>query len=108
MINCYHNTEFRNIAIKAFEFFIHEKINFFYEQKTLILGDLEQKIVEIKNIEELTTIKEEDYFDFQNAIREVCGDNPIKPPEVPDPDEDPRITAMKAKARARDRLKAKQ
>ena len=107
-INCYHNTEFRKVAIEAFNFFIHEKINFFYEEKMLIVGDLEKVVSEIESVDDLITIKEEDYFDFQNMIREVCGDKPIKLPEPPNPNEDPRITAMKAKARARDRLKAKQ
>lgn len=73
----------------------------------LIVGDLEKVVSEIESVDDLITIKEEDYFDFQNMIREVCGDKPIKLPEPPNPNEDPRITAMKAKARARDRLKAK-
>ena len=108
LINCYHSEEFRNVAVQAFKFFIHETINFFYDQKMLVIGDLETVVTKIETIEELITITEEEYFDFQNMIREVCGDKPLKPPEVSDPDEDPRITAMKAKARARDRLKAKQ
>jgi hypothetical protein len=107
LINCYHNAEFRAIAQEAFEFFTHESINFFYEEKTLIVGNLEEAVAKATSIEEFITIKEEDYFDFQNAIREVCGDNPIKPPEPPDPDEDPRITAIKARARERDRIKAR-
>jgi hypothetical protein len=73
----------------------------------LVIGDLEKVVQKINNVDELITITEDDYFEFQNAIREVCGDNPIKPPEPPDPDEDPRIAAIKAKARERDRIKAK-
>jgi hypothetical protein len=107
LINCYHNEDFKTVALQAFEFFIHEPINFFYEQKMLVVGKLEKVVTDITRIEELITIKEEEYFDFQNIIREVCGDKPIKPPEPPNPDEDPRITAMKAKARERDRLKAR-
>ena len=108
LINCYHNAEFRQVATKAFEFFIHEPINFFYEQKMLIVGNLEKVVTEIEKVEDLITITEDEYFDFQNMIREVCGDKPLNPPEPPNPNEDPRITAMKAKARARDRAKAKQ
>jgi hypothetical protein len=37
----------------------------------------------------------------------AVGEKPQKPPEPVDPDEDPRITRMKAKARERDRIKAK-
>ena len=108
LINCYHSQEFKEVAIKAFEFFLHQKVNFFYEQKMLVLGDLEEVAVKIETLDDLITIKEEEYFEFQNIIREVCGDKPLKPPEPPNPNEDPRITAMKAKARARDRAKAKQ
>ena len=107
LINCYHNKDFKTVALQAFEFFIHEPINFFYEQKMLVVGKLEKVVTDITKIEELITITEDEYFDFQNIIREVCGDKPIKPPEAPNPDEDPRITAMKAKARERDRLKAR-
>ena len=108
LINCYHSAEFRAVAEQAFEFFIHERVNFFYEQKMLVIGNLEAVVIKIEKIDDLITIKEEEYFDFQNMIREVCGEKPLKPPEPPNPNEDPRITAMKAKARARDRLKAKQ
>ena len=108
LINCYHSVEFRKIAVEAFEFFIHDTVNFFYEQKKLVIGDLEKVAIKIDTIEQLVSIEEEEYFDFQNIVREVCGNKPLTLPEPPDPDEDPRITAIKAKARARDRAKAKQ
>ena len=106
--NCFHSPEFKHIASEAFMFFLHEPVSFFYEEKMIVIGDLNKVVTKIKSINELITIKEEDYFDFQNAVREVCGDKPIDPAERPNPNEDPRITAMKAKARERDRLKAKQ
>jgi hypothetical protein len=40
-------------------------------------------------------------------IRIVSGIDELKPPIPDDPDEDPRITAIKKKARERDRLKIK-
>ena len=49
-------------------------------------------------------ITEEEYFDFQNAIREALGEKKVEPP---DPDEDPRVKRIKAKARYRDKVKAK-
>lgn len=108
LINCYHSPQFKVVAEKAFQFFIHEQINFFFEQKLLVIGNLEQVVTKIDSVDKLITITEEEYFDFQNIIREVCGDKPLKPPEPPNPDEDPRITAIKAKARERDRIKARQ
>ena len=73
----------------------------------LVIGELEELVTKIDSVDDLIVIKEEEYFDFQNIIREACGDKPLKPPEPPNPNEDPRITAIKAKARARDRIKAK-
>jgi hypothetical protein len=73
----------------------------------IIVGNLEKAVRAATSLNDFIIINEEDYFDFQNAIREVCGDSPQKPSEAPNPNEDPRIAAIKAKARARDRLKAK-
>jgi hypothetical protein len=81
----------------AFEFFLHEKVKFVYEEKKILVGEQDN----------IRVITEDMYFDFQNAIRVSMGQKPIKA-EIPDPDEDPRITAMKRKARERDRIKAKQ
>ena len=107
LINSFHNANFQQIAKEAFEFFTHEKIYFFFEEKMIVVGDLEQTIPKIKSLDDLVTIKEEEYFDFQNAIRAALGEKEIKPPEPENPDEDPRITEMKRKARERDRIKAK-
>ena len=106
--NSYYSMEFRVIANEAFKFFIHEPINFLYEEKMLVIGDLEKVVTEIHDIKELVTLSEEEYFEFQNTIREACGIKPLAPPEPPNPDEDPRITEIKARARMRDRIKAKQ
>lgn len=43
-INCYHYPEFLEIAKLAFEFFLHEKVNFFYEQKLIVIGDLATEV----------------------------------------------------------------
>jgi hypothetical protein len=78
-----------------------------YEQKLIIVGKLESVVTKIKSIQDLDIITENDFFDFQNAIREVCGEKTIKPPEPPDPNEDPRITKIKEGAKRRDRIKTK-
>ena len=108
LINCYHSPQFRQIAENAFQFFLRQPVNFFYEQKMIVIGDLEEMVKKIESVDDLVCIKEEEYFDFQNIIREACGDKIVKKEEAPDPDEDPRIAAIKARARARDRIKAKQ
>ena len=107
LINSYHNDTFRIITEKAFEFFLHEKISFLFEEKTILVGDLEKRILEIESLDQIVKINEDNYFDFQNLIRIACGDEPIEPPAPPDTNEDPRIAKMKMKARERDRIKAR-
>lgn len=96
----YNNAQFKAILERAFSFFIHEPIIILPESKQIILGSLK----EIKNVQELRVLDEAKFFDFQNLIRESVGDKTVS---KPDPNEHPRIKAMKAKARLRDRVKAK-
>lgn len=96
----YNSLDFRNLLSKAFMFFVHEPIIILPEDKQISIGDLK----EAKSVTNLRMLTEEDYFDFQNMVREAVGKKPV---EKPDPDEHPRIKAMKAKARYRDRIKAK-
>ena len=106
--NCYNSKEFRDLTIEAFEFFCHTKVAFLFEEKKLIIGDLEKLVQEISDVSEIVYLLEDEYFDFQNAIREGMGDKPATPPEPVNPNEDPRIRRIKEKARERDRIKAKQ
>lgn len=106
--NCYNSKEFRDLTIEAFEFFCHTKVAFLFEEKKMIIGDLEKLVQEISEVSEIVYLLEDEYFDFQNTIREGMGDKPVKPPEPINPDEDPRIRRIKEKARERDRIKAKQ
>lgn len=102
--NCYNSKEYEKIAKEAFYFFTHKELNFLYEQKKIIVGDLEEEIKKAKNISDLIFLDEEEFFDFQNIIRESMGEKPIEPPN---PNEDPRVKRIKAKARYRDKIKAK-
>lgn len=99
--NAYNNTQFKDFLSEAFSFFIHEPVTFLFEHKQIILGDISK----CKTVEELRVLTEDIYFDFQNTIREAAGLDMI---ELPNPNEDPRVKAIKAKARYRDKLKAKQ
>ena len=99
--NAYNNPQFKHLLEQAFFLFTHEQIMILFEQKQIVIGDIK----EIKSVNELRILKEEDYFEFQNLIREAIGGKMIPPPN---PNEDPRVKAIKAKARYRDYLKAKQ
>ena len=103
--NSYHSKEYEILAKMAFEFFLHEKVSFLYEEKMIVVGDLREILPELKSLDQLITIKESEFFDFQNIVRQAINQEPVEPPN---PNEHPRIKAMKAKARYRDKIKAKQ
>ena len=105
LINSYNDKSLEKIAKQAFEFFIKEEVTFLYEQKMILIGNIEEIVKDISSIEELSLISEENYFQFQNKIRESLGEKPIEPP---DPNQHPKIRRMKALARYRDKIKAKQ
>lgn len=102
--SAYEDKEFENKIREAFRFFLHEEITILYENQVIVLGNLEKELTKVSNAEELRIIDEEEFFNLQNTVRTSLG---IAPVEKPDPDESPRIKRMKAKARLRDRIKAK-
>ena len=118
LANCYNSNEFTETVKDAFLFFTRQEVSFLYDQKTIIFGNLNKIVIDLKESSESETPKsitdivngigENEFFDFQNLIREAIGDKPLPPPTPPDPNEDPRIARIKAKARYRDRIKAKQ
>ena len=109
LFNCAYNDEKLKKAIQsAFYFFIKEPINFLFEEKKIIVGDLEKVVQNIDNLDQLRFLTENNYFNFQNEIRLAVGQKAIKPPVPIDPNEDPRIRRMKELARKRDAIKAKQ
>ena len=105
LASCYNSKEFLEIFKKAFKFFTKEEITPIFQLGFFIVGNLEEKLLKIKKIEDLVKLEEKDYFDFQNEIRKIVGMSIVEPPN---PNEHPKIRAMKAKARYRDKIKAKQ
>lgn len=101
--NSFHNKDFYELAREAFKFFLHEDVIFLYEQKMVVIGN-EEDLLKVKSVDDLRILREEDYFDFQNLIRRAIG---CKEVERPNPNEDPRVKRIKAKARYRDMIKAK-
>lgn len=97
----YRNEVMKELVEGAFFFFTHEPIITLYEDKKIIIGELKDKA----SLTNLRYISEENYFGFQNMIRDAIGAKIVEPPN---PNENPRIKAMKAKARLRDKIKAKQ
>lgn len=103
--NSYHNKDFEKLAKDAFYLFTHQDVTFLYDKKLILVGKLDKELKRVKNLNDLIFLDETNFFSFQNKIRESLGDKPIEPPN---PNEHPKIRRMKAKARYRDKIKAKQ
>ena len=108
MLNSQHTKGFSSVVQNAFQFFCHTNISFSFEDRRIIIGNKNEIVEKIKNQEEIIYLDETIFFDFSNMIRQSFGDKPEKPPEPVNPNEDPRITEIKRRARERDRIKAKQ
>ena len=104
MLNSMMREEFLKIVSDSFKFFIHEDVAILPDLEVVLIGKLEEDIDPEVDLEEPRVINEENFFDFQNEIRLSLGRNKEEPI---DEDEDPRVKRIKAKARYRDRLKAK-
>lgn len=104
LANCYHSKEIEELTKKAFEFFCHTTVSFLYDKKKLIIGDIEELLKTINSLDELVFFEEDEFFGFQNLVRESMGENAVQPPN---PNEHIRIKKMKAKSRYRDKVKAK-
>ena len=98
-LSCHYMQGFYPLVQAAFDFFCKAEVEV---QNDIILI----QTGESENFE-MACITQEEYFSFQNLLREACGDKQLQPPEPEDPNEDPRIRAIKEKARYRDKVKAK-
>jgi hypothetical protein len=99
----YSNPTFRETIKKGFFFYTHETVDFVFEEKAILIG-ADINLAVAKSVKDVKLLNEENYFDFQNCIREVNGIDRIEPP---DPNLHPKIKYMRAKARLRDKVKAK-
>ncbi len=96
----YNHEELNEVIRDAFMFFIHEPVTFLYEAQSILIGELTEK----PDISKVRLLNKDNFFEFQNMVRFSCGEKAVNPP---DPNENPRVKAMKAKARYRDKIKAK-
>ena len=103
LINSYYNKEFKELVKEAFQFFIHEDVTMLFENKIILIGNAED-LVKIKDIKQFRYLNEDNFFDFQNIVRETMG---LKALDRPDPNCDPMIKRIKKKVRYRERMKAK-
>lgn len=98
------NEDYAQKVQKGIEFFIKEPVTLLFNANAIMVGDFNKTIISISSLDELRLINEEDFFDFQNLIRLASGAEMVEEYVA---DEDPRIARIKAKARYRDKIKAK-
>lgn len=103
LINSYKSKEFESLVQEAFMVFIHEPITFLYETKMILIGEAKDILTET-DLHAFRLLQEENFFDFQNLIRESFGK---EKEDLPDPNESPIVAHVKAAARRRKRLAAK-
>lgn len=94
----------KKIVLDGFNFFIREPVFLLKEQQLIIIGDIKETLTKAKSINDLRIISKDNFFDFQNTLRRAIGEKEVEPYN---PDENPRVKYFKAKARLRDRVKAK-
>ena len=107
LMNYYQDEEMRGKIHEAFDKFIHEPVAIVPEIEMLLIGKNEDEIDPDVDLENPRLLTEENFFDFQNQIRIVMGNEPIKPPDPEEQNLDPRIRRYKAKVREHDRIMAK-
>lgn len=101
---CKKDKGYKKLVEQAIEYFTHKKASVDVEEKMIIIGDVET-LLSLTEISELPIIDENNYFAFQNIIRSCLGDEQKKEDKI---EKNIRVRKMKAKARYRDRVKAKQ
>ena len=107
MINYYQGGEIQQRILDGFKLFLHEPVTIVPEISMLLVGKAEDELNPDIDLENPRLITEENFFDFQNMIRMVLGNEPIKPPDPEEENLDPRILRYKAKMRAGDKIRAK-
>ena len=103
--NCEENQAYEKLYKEAFQFFLHEEVNFLTDLQLIVIGNLNDIISNSSQLNNLKYINESDFLEFQNLIRESVGEKIVEPPN---PNEHPKVREMKRKARYRDRVKKKQ
>ena len=94
----------KKIVTESIEFFTKEPVLLLMDNRMIIIGDLKENLLNAKSVQDLRVITKDNYFDFQNALRRAVGEKEVEPYN---PNENPKVKYFKAKARLRDRIKAK-
>ena len=102
LLQTYHTKGFKELIENFFSVICHEPITFMYNQKIIFIGDT-NKLAQVTDLSKVKYLSEDNFFEFQNLIRLVFGQEQVEPP---DPNENEMVKSIKRKAR-RGRKKSK-
>ena len=100
----YTEEDKRPLVLDGFKQLLHEPVTIIPEMEIVVIGVEEENLDPDVHLVEPRLLDAENYFDFQNLVRDAMGLNRVEPP---DPNEDPRVARIKAKSRYREKVKAK-
>ena len=104
LINYYQDEKVRQKIHEAFTFFIHEPVTIVPEIEMLLIGKSEDELDPNVDLEEPRLLTEENYFEFQNIVRQVMGTEAEKKPDPEEENLDPRIKRYKMKIKQSEEL----
>ena len=105
----YNDESIYALILEAFKFFTKADIFFDFNAKEIVFGKLssldglttDEEVAE--KYLEFPRLDENNYFDFQNLVRQAIGETPVE-----EPSKDPRIRRIKAKGKYREEIKIKE
>lgn len=105
LVGCYESESLLKRMEEGIEFFTHKKVKILPNEKIILFTEGLEKVNPSKLIiNQIKAINKDNYFFFQNLIRQVCGKDKVEPPN---PNENPVVARIKAKGRERERIKQK-
>ncbi len=107
LMNYYQDEEMAKKIEAGFMKYTHEPVTIVPEIEMLLIGKSEDELDPDVDLENPRLLTEENFFEFQQCIRDVMGEKPAEKPKEEDLSLDPRIRRYQQKLREHDKLIAK-
>lgn len=105
LVSCYENELLLKKMEEGIKFFTHKTVKILPKLKIILFTEGIEKIKSSELIlNQVKTINKDNYFLFQNLVRQAMGKDKV---EMPNPNENPVVARIKAKGRERERIKQK-
>jgi hypothetical protein len=103
-MNYYQDEEMKDKIEEAFTLFVHEPVTIVPEIEMLLIGKSEDELDPDIDLENPRLLTEENFFDFQNAIRISMVMEAVKAPDPEEENLDPRIRRYKMKVKEHEKI----